>query len=183
MSEFDMRKARLFPCQGGPAVPWDLIAPHEAQAIANHEQSLEELARRGGLSPNEMMCVLEDKRLSLRYSDSTAREMLCAVLRQYHETRATERVKALEAERDALREQLAVRDAAILAVEQAAYELESRLAAQAEELRRYREFVRERHPVNASDKWICLTCDATGDASKMGHAADCLYADAVKERG
>lgn len=40
------------------AVPWDFIAPHEAQAQRNHDQSLERLAQRGGLSPYEMvMCV------------------------------------------------------------------------------------------------------------------------------
>lgn len=42
-------------------IPWNLIAPHEAQARKNHSQSLEELARRGGLSPVELWCVIKDQ--------------------------------------------------------------------------------------------------------------------------
>lgn len=44
-------------------VPWSLLAPHEAQAIDNHSQTLERLASRGGLSPFEMVLVIEDRRL------------------------------------------------------------------------------------------------------------------------
>lgn len=39
-------------------VPWDFLAPHEAQAKRNHSQSLEELARRGGLGPDEMLDIV-----------------------------------------------------------------------------------------------------------------------------
>jgi len=47
---------------GAPtSVPWDLLTPHEAQAERNHYQSLRELAERGGLSPAEMVAVLEDR--------------------------------------------------------------------------------------------------------------------------
>lgn len=42
-------------------VPWGLVAPHEAQAKANHGQSLETLNQRGGLSPIELLAVLEDR--------------------------------------------------------------------------------------------------------------------------
>jgi hypothetical protein len=53
---------RLFPIQGGPAIPWSAIAPHEAQAMQNHgRQDLATLARRGGLSPCEAVAVLEDR--------------------------------------------------------------------------------------------------------------------------
>lgn len=46
------------------SVPWSVVAPHERQALRNHGgQSLETLARRGGLSYLEMMCVLEDREL------------------------------------------------------------------------------------------------------------------------
>jgi hypothetical protein len=50
------------------AIPWDLIAPFEAQALINHDQSLQRLAERGGLSPDEMLAVMENrkfKRMSL----------------------------------------------------------------------------------------------------------------------
>lgn len=43
------------------AIPWEMIAPHAAQAKANHYQSLERLADRGGLSACEMVAVLEDR--------------------------------------------------------------------------------------------------------------------------
>jgi len=53
---------KWFPIMGGPAVPWVTIEPHEAQARRNHDQSLERLAQRGGLSPMEAVLVLEDRR-------------------------------------------------------------------------------------------------------------------------
>ena len=42
-------------------IPWEVIAPHEAQAHKNHSQSLERLAARGGLSYREMYAMLRDK--------------------------------------------------------------------------------------------------------------------------
>lgn len=41
-------------------VPWNWIAEHEAQALANHGQPLKWLAERGGLSRSEVICVLRD---------------------------------------------------------------------------------------------------------------------------
>jgi hypothetical protein len=38
-------------------VPWSLLAPHEAQARKNHDQSLARLAERGGLDPTEMVAL------------------------------------------------------------------------------------------------------------------------------
>lgn len=47
---------------GAPAsVPWEMLEPHEAQAKRNHDQPLARLAERGGLSPQEMLMVLDDK--------------------------------------------------------------------------------------------------------------------------
>jgi hypothetical protein len=43
------------------SVPWALLAPHEARAQRNHYQSLARLASRGGLSPDEMCDVLDDR--------------------------------------------------------------------------------------------------------------------------
>ena len=42
------------------SVPWHWIAPHEAQALRNHGQSLEKLNSRGGLSPYELYAVIHD---------------------------------------------------------------------------------------------------------------------------
>jgi len=55
-------KLRLFPIQGGPAIPWAVIVTHEAQARRNHGgQSLDVLAERGGLSACEAVAVLSDR--------------------------------------------------------------------------------------------------------------------------
>jgi hypothetical protein len=43
------------------SIPWEVIAPHEQQANVNHGQSLESLARMGGLSPYELLAVLLDQ--------------------------------------------------------------------------------------------------------------------------
>lgn len=42
------------------SIPWKLIAPHERQAQANHQQSLTRLFERGGLCPLECLAVLTD---------------------------------------------------------------------------------------------------------------------------
>ena len=55
---------KRFPIQFGDGftdIPWDLIASHEARAIRNHDQSLQRLAERGGLSPDEALAVIEDR--------------------------------------------------------------------------------------------------------------------------
>lgn len=44
------------------ALPWSLLAPHERQAQANHGQTLERLAERGGLGLCEAVAILEDRR-------------------------------------------------------------------------------------------------------------------------
>ena len=44
------------------SIPWDLIAPFEGHAISNHDQSLANLASRGGLSPREARAVIEGRR-------------------------------------------------------------------------------------------------------------------------
>ena len=58
---------RLFPVHpihraymGG--IAWNIVEPHAEQAYANHGQSLETLAGRGGLDLSELAAVLEDRR-------------------------------------------------------------------------------------------------------------------------
>jgi len=46
-------------------IPWRMIAPHENQAKLNHGQSLEELAKRGGLCDWEILAVLEDRKYKI----------------------------------------------------------------------------------------------------------------------
>jgi hypothetical protein len=43
------------------AIPWAAIAPFEKQAFENHSQTLERLAQRGGLGPNEAACIIMGK--------------------------------------------------------------------------------------------------------------------------
>lgn len=43
-------------------IPWDFISPHERQAKANHGQSLDRLAQRGGLAACEALDILEGRR-------------------------------------------------------------------------------------------------------------------------
>lgn len=42
-----------------PSIPWSMIAPHEAAARARHGASLDVLDRRGGLTPAEVVCVID----------------------------------------------------------------------------------------------------------------------------
>jgi DNA repair exonuclease SbcCD ATPase subunit len=44
------------PCPS--SIPWEVIAPYEGQAQANHGQTLERLAQRGGLDPGEAYLVM-----------------------------------------------------------------------------------------------------------------------------
>lgn len=70
---------------GAPtSVPWSLLAPHEAQARRNHDQSLERLAERGGLGLCEMVAVLEDRRW--RKMDRAEARARIEMLMQEHET-------------------------------------------------------------------------------------------------
>lgn len=49
---------RRFPIQDGPSVPWEFMAPHESQARKNHGQTLEGLAKRGGLGCAEAWVIV-----------------------------------------------------------------------------------------------------------------------------
>lgn len=70
---------RMFPIQTShehavpdqlKSIPWDMIAPHEAQALRNHcDQNLERLAQRCGLSACEAVAVLENKDYRTRWPD------------------------------------------------------------------------------------------------------------------
>jgi hypothetical protein len=42
-------------------VPWEFVAPHEQQAIKNHDQTLKRLAARGGLSWSELDLIIRDQ--------------------------------------------------------------------------------------------------------------------------
>ena len=78
-------KERQFPIMVGrvgdatKGIPWRVIAPFDARAKQNHGgQSLEELARRGGLDCGEALAVLNDVRL-FPYKPATFDELLARV--------------------------------------------------------------------------------------------------------
>jgi hypothetical protein len=50
-------------------VSFDLVKRHEKQAVANHGQTVERLAERGGLSWLELLLVLTDMPLFGEYAD------------------------------------------------------------------------------------------------------------------
>jgi hypothetical protein len=55
-----MRDEKWFP----RSIPWAAAESFRAQAERNHGQTLERLAERGGLSPEEMLFAHQGKRLS-----------------------------------------------------------------------------------------------------------------------
>jgi hypothetical protein len=61
LGEFPIQRIDDSPVAQPQSIPWDLIAPHERQAELNHDQTLMELARRGGLSVTEALAVIEDR--------------------------------------------------------------------------------------------------------------------------
>jgi hypothetical protein len=77
---------RMFPVfkqgnvKGAPtSVPWSVIEPHRAQALANHYQSLERLADRGGLSLREMWAVLNDRAWSNAVEEMLIEDVICDI--------------------------------------------------------------------------------------------------------
>lgn len=84
--EVELLNGKRFPILGGGmTVPWQMLAPHEPQAIANHSQSLQRLAERGGLGWAEMLCVLEGRgwRYGSEFSDEQAKSRVLALVEQF----------------------------------------------------------------------------------------------------
>lgn len=82
----EAERRRMFPvldaCGGCPTrVPWAFVAPHEGWALKNHDQTLQRLAERGGLSPCEIVAILEGRKWrQMPEAEATARlrELLLA---------------------------------------------------------------------------------------------------------
>lgn len=71
---------KKFPILGtNESIDWNLIAPHEKQAMENHGQTLEKLASRHGLSWYELLCVMADKKLlvDIEYDKEKDYKKLC----------------------------------------------------------------------------------------------------------
>lgn len=58
--ELDLRIARGKAPKPNP-FPMELLIPHEAQALKNHDQTLKRLKERGGLGAAELLAIMEDR--------------------------------------------------------------------------------------------------------------------------
>ena len=107
---------RYFPVlhgYGSQSVPWSMVAPCERQALTNHSQTLERLAERGGLSPAELLAVLD----GLRWRDlpqqfrghnaDSARVELARRVDEWNATTRTDEIARLTRERDEARADVA----------------------------------------------------------------------------
>ncbi len=73
---------RQWPDTGPRFIPWSMIEPHRKQAEYNHcGQTLERLAERGGLSPMELWCALNDRKCAAIYTKEITAEKADAWLR------------------------------------------------------------------------------------------------------
>ena len=60
-------------------IPWEMIAPHGKQSQINHQQSLREIAQRGGFGRCEAIAVLEDRawtEIDVETADKKLKEMV-----------------------------------------------------------------------------------------------------------
>ena len=71
--------AKKFPIMRSEMIPWEVLEPHEPQALRNHGQDLETLAYRGGLSWGEAAAILEGRRFEKK--DEDERESRLRVLK------------------------------------------------------------------------------------------------------
>ena len=94
---------KKFPILGtNESIDWNLIAPHEKQAMENHcGQTLERLARRHGLSWYELLCVLLDKPFTeveydkeKNYKELCQRALVSEEVKQYREIGTPEECRA-----------------------------------------------------------------------------------------
>lgn len=58
------------------SVPWKFVERFRRQAEENHDQTLERLAERGGLSPEEMWYAAHGQRLRVRVDAEVAAQWL-----------------------------------------------------------------------------------------------------------
>lgn len=77
--------SKKFPIMHSAMIPWEVLAPHEPQAITNHGQTLQRLAERGGLSWGEAAAILEDSRFEKKYEDERkSRDLVFKAIDNYY---------------------------------------------------------------------------------------------------
>lgn len=101
---------KKFPILGtNESIDWNLIAPHEKQAMENHwGQTLEQLARRHGLSWYELLCVLLDKPFTeVEYDKEKNYKELCQMALVSEEVKQYRAIGTVEECRAAVEKQTA----------------------------------------------------------------------------
>lgn len=100
---------KKFPILGtNESIDWNLIAPHEKQAMENHcGQTLEQLARRHGLSWYELLCVLLDKPFTeVKYDKEKNYKELCQMALVSEEVKKYRAIGTVEECRAAMEKQI-----------------------------------------------------------------------------
>lgn len=95
--------SKMFRVMGMRSIPWEMVAPYEQQARANHDQSLERLNERGGLDVGELWCVVHGKPLrELRgRSRDEFEAWFGAWVKEYEQNDLRAQLATVTAERDA----------------------------------------------------------------------------------
>ncbi len=75
------------------SVPWDWVSGHEAQALENHDQTLEGLNGRGGVGYQELLAIM----LDTHWSKLDLTEELAAKIVRKFETKLTQQEAVAEA--------------------------------------------------------------------------------------
>jgi len=94
-AEMERTQQRMFPIQGGPAIPWVVIAPCDRQCQRNHgRQTLEHIAERGGLGVSEAIDVLLAQRWgTTELRGGEAQEVLAKIVKDRWYLPKIERLK------------------------------------------------------------------------------------------
>lgn len=75
---------RKFPIlSDGVDIPWTIMELHNKQAWENHGQSLEQLAKRGGLCWSEALAVLEDRKYK-HIDEGVARTQVLKIIADFY---------------------------------------------------------------------------------------------------
>lgn len=110
---------KKFPILGtNESIDWNLIAPHEKQAMENHcGQTLERLARRHGLSWYELLCVLLDKPFTeVEYDKEKNYKELCQMALVSEEVKQYRAIGTPEECRAAMEKQTDEKPTAVLGI-------------------------------------------------------------------
>jgi len=64
---------------------WKVVKPYQKRAQKNHSQTLETLARRGGLDPGELHSLFNDLPLDFTGKETTYQQRVTAINRAIHQ--------------------------------------------------------------------------------------------------